>query len=230
MAIKVEISSDPWAKRNLAFPCLGRHSCFGCLCISFVFLCISFSMNCMQMLIPGKNKDAQRLVEWVEYGKIPCAVSNFQSLLLGAAHDHRLPCAGLHDAVGRQYLESMSFGVSQDAAQTQLLEEFTYKFSYDMPNTLNVTDRHGNSIELPTSQASQVIFAELCAIMTSTFASSGARHWCNSSMCPADQHQDCQVSDCAPHAHPYPSAHSHLSSSCHTGVQAAETCMLYRHA
>lgn len=50
----------------------------------------------------------------------------------------------------------MTFGVSQDADQTELLEEFSYKFAYDMQDGLTMTDKHGNSIQLPASQASQV--------------------------------------------------------------------------
>ncbi|CAL8470189.1 g9731 [Coccomyxa elongata] len=85
----------------------------------------------IKMLIPGKNnQDAQRLLQWVEYG--------------------------LHDAVGRQYLASMSFGVCQDAAQTELLEEFVYNFSYDTPDSLRMTDKHGNEVQLNvSSQGSQ---------------------------------------------------------------------------
>ncbi len=70
--------------------------------------------------------------------------------------------AGLHDAVGRQYLASMSFGVCQDAAQTELLEEFVYNFSYDTPDSLRMTDKHGNEVQLNvSSQGSQVCMATL---------------------------------------------------------------------
>lgn len=114
-------------------------------------------LHVMQMLIPGKNnQDAQRLLQWVEYGKgAACRMQHSHFLFEPEVHVVTAP-AGLHDAVGRQYLASMSFGVCQDAAQTELLEEFVYNFTYDMPDSLRMTDKHGNDVQLNTSsQGSQ---------------------------------------------------------------------------
>ena len=83
--------------------------------------------------------------------------------------------------MGRQYLESMSFGVSQDAAQTELLEEFIYNFTYDSPNNVNITDNHGNSVQLNISQGSQasmICNAEVF-LFPSSIEVSATGHRCN---------------------------------------------------
>lgn len=109
------------------------------------------------MLLPVKNKDAQRLVEWVEYGmyltlQLSSSCTNIEHELTFLL----MTLPGVHDAVTRQYLETMSFGVSRDAAQTDLLEEFTFNFSYDNPGTFTMTDQHDNIIATSMSQSSQV--------------------------------------------------------------------------
>ena len=41
----------------------------------------NMSMICLvQMLLPGKNKDALRLLEWVEHGRYPSALLHFDHL------------------------------------------------------------------------------------------------------------------------------------------------------
>ena len=40
-------------------------------------------------------------------------------------------CTGLHDAVEKGYLETMTFGLCRDKEQTDLVEQFQYKFAYE---------------------------------------------------------------------------------------------------
>ncbi|CAK0773434.1 hypothetical protein CVIRNUC_004065 [Coccomyxa viridis] len=80
------------------------------------------------MLLPGKNKDALRLLEWVEHG--------------------------LHDAVEKGFLDTMTFGLSRDADQKELIEQFKYNFSYDV-NGVTMADSFGTDVAIPLSQSSQ---------------------------------------------------------------------------
>jgi hypothetical protein len=75
----------------------------------------------------------------------------------------------VHDAVGRQYLESMSFGVCRDAAQTDILEQFTYNFCYDNNLSIKVTDQHDRSFTLSMSQQSQVCSPSTAGSLHHTF-------------------------------------------------------------
>lgn len=65
----------------------------------------------------------------------------------------------------------MNFGLCKDAAQTELLEEFTYTFTYDALDTVKMADKHGNNIQLSWSQGSQVRKKSLsCSMQTCTHA------------------------------------------------------------
>ena len=129
-------------------------------------------MSPLQMLLPGKNKDAMRLVEWVEHGMTLLTVQasirlcklQLQYHALGQSHAAMMTTydarkcvgVGLHDAVEKGYLESMTFGLSRDKEQTDLVEQFQYKFAYDEADGMTMADSFGTDVVIPLSQSSQV--------------------------------------------------------------------------
>ena len=62
---------------------------------------------------------------------------------------------GLHDAVEKGYLETMTFGLCRDKEQTDLVEQFQYKFAYES-DVVTMADSFGTDIAVPLSQSSQV--------------------------------------------------------------------------
>lgn len=64
-------------------------------------------------------------------------------------------CAGLHDAVEKGYLETMTFGLSRDKEGKELVEQFHYNFAYE-GNAFTMTDSFGTNVDVPLSQSSQV--------------------------------------------------------------------------
>ena len=63
------------------------------------------------------------------------------------------------------YLESMTFGLCRDKAQTDLVEQFQYKFAYES-DVVTMADSFGTDVAIPLSQSSQVKQLFLCTIMT----------------------------------------------------------------
>ncbi|KAK9838164.1 hypothetical protein WJX81_005734 [Elliptochloris bilobata] len=59
----------------------------------------------VKLLVPSKDPNAQRLVDWVEHG--------------------------VHEAIQLKYLKALHFGFSSDASGENLLEEYVYHFAYD---------------------------------------------------------------------------------------------------
>ncbi len=66
-----------------------------------------------------------------------------------------LTAPGLHDAVEKGFLDTMTFGLSRDADQKELIEQFKYNFSYDV-NGVTMADSFGTDVAIPLSQSSQV--------------------------------------------------------------------------
>jgi hypothetical protein len=54
--------------------------------------------------------------------------------------------------VEKGYLDTMTFGVSRDQAQTELVEQFQYKFAYDA-NGISIADSFGTEITIPPSSS-----------------------------------------------------------------------------
>ena len=50
----------------------------------------------------------------------------------------------------------MTFGLSRDADQKELIEQFKYNFSYDV-NGVTMADSFGTDVAIPLSQSSQVV-------------------------------------------------------------------------
>ena len=72
-------------------------------------------------------------------------------------------CTGLHDAVEKGYLETMTFGLCRDKEQTDLVEQFQYKFAYES-DIVTMADSFGTDVAIPLSQSSQVYHLSLCTI------------------------------------------------------------------
>ena len=70
---------------------------------------------------------------------------------------------GLHDAVEKGYLETMTFGLCRDKEQTDLVEQFQYKFAYES-DVVTMADSFGTDVAIPISQSSQVKHLVLCTI------------------------------------------------------------------
>lgn len=68
---------------------------------------------------------------------------------------------GLHDAVEKGYLETMTFGLCRDKEQTDLVEQFQYKFAYES-DVVTMADSFGTDVAIPLSQSSQVYHLFLC--------------------------------------------------------------------
>ena len=56
--------------------------------------------------------------------------------------------AGLHDAVEKGYLETMTFGLCRDKDQTDLVEQFQYKFAYES-DMVTMADSFGTDVAIP---------------------------------------------------------------------------------
>ena len=50
------------------------------------------------------------------------------------------------------YLDTMIFGLSRDQAQTELVEQFQYKFAYDA-NGISIADSFGTETAIPLSSS-----------------------------------------------------------------------------
>ena len=53
------------------------------------------------------------------------------------------------------YLETMTFGLCRDKDQTDLVEQFQYKFAYES-DIVTMADSFGTDVAIPLSQSSQV--------------------------------------------------------------------------
>ena len=61
------------------------------------------------------------------------------------------------------YLETMTFGICRDKDQTDLVEQFQYKFAYES-DMVTMADSFGTDVAIPLSQSSQVTYFCVCTI------------------------------------------------------------------
>ena len=67
-------------------------------------------------------EESQRLIQWVEEGEVACHPSRLKVCLQHTTNKHLLHAAGVYDAVKKQYLHTLMFGISTNMDGTSLLE------------------------------------------------------------------------------------------------------------
>lgn len=81
-------------------------------------------------------EESQRLIQWVEEGEAVQISHAEAAMSLHAASNSHF--AGVYDAVKKQYLHSLMFGISTNADGTSLLEQYIFSFSYDDNGRINM--------------------------------------------------------------------------------------------